>query len=200
MICLSVSNKRDTRSKVSPITRKSNQFSDVPRIVYREVTNYDENGEIVTQARVRNFRRNKGGFIMMYTAKMDEFIKNTSTPAILRVFMYLANHQGYGIDGVFGYRCSRQHICDALKITRKSVYSALEYLIDQFLVNEIRIAGVYEYMVNPAYVSVGSNANARKKEWNQRWEFYWKRKHAGKSEFPKDIVVPEVDFNGEEKS
>lgn len=148
----------------------------VPRVVYKEVTSYDEQGEVISQSTVKNIGRNGGGFVLSYTDKMLEFIKKTATPAVLRVFMYLAHHQGYGVDGVFGYRCSRQHIADALRIDRRSVYSALEYLISEFLVNEIRVAGTLEYMVNPAYVTVGSNRKARDREWSQRWEFYFKHR------------------------
>lgn len=148
-----------------------------PRVWYKDVTLYDQQGEVISHSTVKNVGKNGGGFVLSYTAKMDEFIKKTSTGAVVRVFLYLAHHQNYGVDGIFGYRCSRQHICDALGLTRRSVYGALEYLIKEFLVNEIRIAGVNEYMVNPAYITVGSNRKARDKEWSQRWEFYWKHKH-----------------------
>lgn len=151
--------------------------SEVPRVRYKDITTYDDNGEVISQTTVQNIGRNGSGFVLSYTAKMDEFVRKTSTGAVVRVFLYLAHHQNYGVDGVFGYRCSRQHICDALGLTRKTVYSALEYLISEFLVNEIRVAGTLEYMVNPDYVTVGSNRKARDREWSQRWEFYWKHKH-----------------------
>lgn len=149
----------------------------VPRVRYKEITTFDNNGEIISQATVQNIGKNGSGFVLSYTAKMDEFIKKTSTGSIVRVFLYLAHHQNYGVDGVFGYRCSRQHICDALGLTRKSVYTALEYLIKEFLVNEIRVAGTSEYMVNPDYITIGANRKTRDREWSQRWEFYWKHKY-----------------------
>ena len=108
---------------------------------------------------------------------MLDFIKKVPTASVLRVFLYLAHHQAYGNDGIFGFRCSRQHLSDALGITRRSVYGALDYLIHEFLVNEIRVAGTLEFMVNPAYVTVGSDRKARDKEWSQRWEFYWKHRN-----------------------
>lgn len=150
---------------------------DVPHVMYKDITSYDENGEVISSVTIKNTGKNGGGFVISYTAKMDEFIKKTSTAAVVRVFLYLAHHQNYGVDGIFGFRCNRQHIADALGLNRRSVYSALEYLIDQFLVNEMRVAGTLEYMVNPAYVTVGSNRKARDREWSQRWEFYWKYKH-----------------------
>lgn len=147
-----------------------------PSVLYKEVTQYDKNGEVISQNFAKVFSKNGSGFVLSYTAKMDEFIKKTPTASVVRVFIYLAHHQGYGIDGVFGYRCTRQHICDALGLTRKSVYSALEYLIGEFLVNEIRVAGTLEFMVNPAYVTVGNDRKARDREWSQRWEFYHRHK------------------------
>ena len=155
-----------------------------PSIVYKEVTQYDKDGEIVSHSVTKARSRNGSGFVISYTSKMDEFIKTTTNPTVIRLFLYLAHHQGYGVDGVFGYRCSRQHLRDTLHVTRKSVYSALDYLFDKFLVNEIRVAGVYEYMVNPDFITVGTDKKQRVREWIQRWEFYWKRKHK---------VIPEVE-------
>ena len=166
--------------KIEPTPVSNLEASDVSdgrTVHYREVTNYDKAGNVVSHSLTRARGKNGSGFVISYTSKMDEFIKETSTGAVVRVFLYLAHHQGYGNDGIFGFRCSRQHICDELKLTRRSVYGALEYLIDKFLVNEIRIAGVLEFMVNPDYVTIGSDKKARLNEWSQRWEFYWKRKH-----------------------
>lgn len=164
-----------------PISREdvlSESANEDRHITYREITNYDNGGNVVSHCITRAAYRNGRGFVISYTSKMDEFIKETSTGAIVRVFLYLAHHQGYGNDGIFGFRCTRQHICDELKLTRRSVYGALDYLINKFMVNELKVAGVFEYMVNPDYVTIGSDKKLRIKEWSLRWEFYWKRKHA----------------------
>ena len=59
-----------------------------------------------------------------------------------------------------------------LNLDAKTVYSALEYLIEKFLVVENRIDGSLEFMVNPAYVTIGGDKKAREREWNNRWQMY----------------------------
>lgn len=146
------------------------------RVVKKEVITYDELGQVVSHSEAP-VRSNGGGFVISYTAKMCEFLEKVSTGATVRVFLYLAHHQNYGVDGVYGFRCTRQHLTDKLALTRKTTYSALKFLIDNFLVNELKIGGTCEYMVNPDYVTIGSDKKTREREWSQRWEWYWKRKH-----------------------
>ena len=110
--------------------------------------------------------------MISYTAKMCEFLEKTRQGSFVRVFLYIAHHQNYGNDGVFGYRCSRSHLAKVLRLEPRTIYSALEYLIEKFLVVENRIDGLLEFMVNPAYVTIGGDKKAREREWNLRWEMY----------------------------
>lgn len=160
-----------------PAISRSNPSENLPKASYREVITYDSNGEVLHDSTSRVVSKNGRGFVLSYSAKMIEFITKVTSAATLRVFMFIAHHQGYGSDGVYGYRCTRQYLADTLGLTRRSVYTALEFLMDNFLVNEIRVSGVYEYMINPDYVTIGTDKKTRMKEWSQRWEFYWKRKH-----------------------
>lgn len=144
--------------------------------VYRDVTFYDSNGEVVKQVAGRVVPRNEGGFVMSYTEKMLDFLKSVSSPAIIRVFLFIAHNQHYGDGGIYGYRCSRKYLTEVLHLDRKSVYSALKYLLDNFLVVENRFDGQLEFMVNPEYVTIGSDRKARIREWSRRWEWYFKNK------------------------
>lgn len=145
---------------------------------YRTVTVADKNGEIISEKTRRVVRQNGSGFVLSYTEKMIDFIKKNSTPAVIRVFLLLAHRQGYGDNGMFGYRCSRKYLSEVLRITPKSVWSALDFLIDNFLVVENKFDGQTEFMVNPDYVTMGTNKQARLKEWSQRWQWYFKAKEA----------------------
>lgn len=143
--------------------------------VYRaEYSLIDSNGEIVREASYLKRPRNRKGFVLMYTAKMIEFLSKVRQGSVVRVFLYLAQKQGYGNDGVFGFRTSRKHLREFLGLDAKSVYSSLEYLKENFLVNEMMIDGSREYMVNPEYITIGSDRKAREREWSARWSFYWK--------------------------
>lgn len=108
--------------------------------------------------------------MISYTEKMSEFIEKTSVPSVVRIFLYLSHKQQYGANGVYGYRCTRKHLEQALNIDRKSVYSALMTLKNDFLVQETKVDGLSEFMVNPNYVTMGRDKQARIREWNLRWE------------------------------
>ncbi len=142
----------------------------VHRTAYVEVARYDSNGELISSNTFTAKKQNGSGFVISYTEKMSEFIAKTETPSVVRIFLYLAHNQQYGINGVYGYRCTRKHLETALNITRKSVYSALTKLKEDFLVNETKVDGLSEFMVNPNYVTMGRDKQARVREWNLRWE------------------------------
>lgn len=133
-----------------------------------------ESGEIIksSMSSVRNM--NGSGFVISYTEKMCEFLQKVNAGAVVRIFLYIAHHQNYGTDGIWGYRCSRQYLSDILHLDRKSVYSSLKYLIDNFLIVENRFDGSLEFMVNPDYVTIGSDKKARQREWSNRWTMYYK--------------------------
>jgi len=148
-------------------TEKANQAL---RTAYVEVARYDSNGALISSNIFTARKQNGSGFVISYTEKMSEFIEKTSVPSVVRIFLYLAHKQQYGVNGVYGYRCTRKHLEQALNIDRKSVYSALTTLKNDFLVQETKIDGLSEFMVNPNYVTMGRDKQARVREWNLRWE------------------------------
>ena len=141
---------------------------------YKKVIVLDVNGEVLSESMTSASPKNGGGFVLSYTAKMCEFLEKNSAGAVVRVFLYIAHHQNYGNDGVYGYRCSKTYLSKVLRLSRVSIHDAIDYLKDKFLVVENRFDGQTEYMVNPAYITIGTNKAARVREWNSRWEMYWK--------------------------
>lgn len=148
----------------------------VHRTAYVEVARYDSNGELISSNTFKAKKQNGSGFVISYTEKMSEFIEKTSVPSVVRIFLYIAHKQQYGVNGVYGYRCTRKHFEQALNIDRKSVYSALTTLKNDFLVQETKIDGLSEFMVNPNYVTMGRDKQDRIREWNRRWERELKEK------------------------
>ena len=147
-------------------------------VAYKQVVTYDGNGEIVSDVLTRAKSQNGEGFVLSYTEKMCEFLEKHTAGSVVRVFLYIAHHQNYGNDGVFGYRCSHKYLQQVLRLDRKSVYSALTTLKDEFVVNEAKIDGCTELMVNPQFVTIGNDKKARVREWNRRWEEHWKLTNA----------------------
>jgi len=147
---------------------------------YLEVVRYDKNGEVLSRVEKKAVCKNGGGFVISYTEKMCDFLAKTDKASVVRIFLFIAHHQQYGQDGCFGYRCSHKYLEQVLRLNRKTVYEALAELKKAFLVNEARIAGQPEFMVNPDYVTIGSDKKSRVREWNERWARHWKEVNAKK--------------------
>lgn len=176
-----ISNAQDLHSVVNStadvIGLVREEMENARRVEYKRSIAYDQNGEVIYDVKRKPAWQNGGGFVISYTEKMCDFIAETGVGSTVRVFLYIAHHQNYGVDGVFGYRCTHKYLQQVLRLDRKSVYNALKYLKDKFLIHEGKFAGATEFMVNPAYVTIGTEKKKRVTEWNNRWASYWKKKH-----------------------
>ena len=148
--------------------------TNVPVKKFIKIQTLSENGEVITEHTQRIKRKNGGGFVLSYTSKVSELVIRCTMPSALRIFMLIAHKQTY--EG--GFRTNRKYFSEVLRIDRKTVYNALEWLKDNFIINESRIDGSLEFMVNPEYVTVGTNKEARIKIWNNRWVKLNREKHA----------------------
>lgn len=140
------------------------------QIKYKEVITYDSNGEMLSDVIRQPYKPNGSGFVLSYTEKMCEFLEKTKQGATVRIFLYIAHHQGYGNDGVYGFRCSHKYLHQVLNLDPKTVYTSLSALKKDFLVNETIVNGVSEFMVNPNYITIGTDKKARVREWSRRWQ------------------------------
>lgn len=166
------------KDKVATFTRFEEDEAE-PRINFKETIAYDENGQVLYDVVRKPFKANGSGFVISYTEKMCDFLAKYTAGSVVRTFLFLAHHQQYGADGVqFGYRCSHKYLQQVLGLDRKSVFNALAVLKGDYLVNEARIEGAIEFMVNPFYVTVGTDRKARISEWNRRWQEHWKKANA----------------------
>lgn len=139
-------------------------------IVLEQRIAYNADGEVVYDVAHKPVKsRNGSGFVISYTEKMCDFLSEVRTGSVVRVFLYIAHHQNYGVDGVFGYRCTHKYLQKVLGLDKSTLWDALTFLKDRFLVHVGKFDGATEFMVNPAYVTMGSDKRARVKEWNERW-------------------------------
>lgn len=144
-------------------------------VAYKQVIAYNDAGEVVYDNKKRQVHQNGGGWVVSYTEKVCELLKDVSTGSVLRIFFYLAHNQQFANDGKqFGYRCSKTYLQDVLGLDRKSVYNSLRFLREKYLVLETKIDGQSEFMVNPNYITIGSDKKTRLREWSRRWEEYFK--------------------------
>lgn len=148
------------------VSAYDNEFSQ--SVSYKEVIGYDAEGQVIYDVVQRPRYQNGRGFVISYTAKLNEFLMRVSTGSIVRVFLYIAHNQSYGQNGQFGFRCTHKHIEQALRLDRTTVWDALKFLKEKGLVTETRIDGCPEFMVNPEYVTIGADKNLRVREWTRR--------------------------------
>lgn len=158
-------------------SRKVLEFpeKDSRTVAYKQVIAYNDAGEVVYDNKKRQVHQNGGGWVVSYTEKVCELLKDVSTGSVLRIFFYLAHNQQFANDGKqFGYRCSKKYLQDVLGLDRSVVWEALKTLREKYLVLETKIDGQSEFMVNPNYITIGSDKKSRLREWSRRWEEHFK--------------------------
>lgn len=110
--------------------------------------------------------RSKGGWIMVFQEAGQNLVAAAPSPAVLKVFMYLALGQTFN----GGMVTTKAHVQRELKLSKPTVLNAFKWLESNLIVHEWRHNGCSEFMVSPVYVSVG-NFHDRMKIWNERWDF-----------------------------
>lgn len=125
----------------------------------------DETGELIREVTSKG-SPNGRGWVMMYTDNVQELLLKCNSAATLKVFMLLAVNQKFEERG---YITTKQAVQEKLGITKKTCIEAFNWLKENMVINEIRVNGCTEFMVNPRYVTVGRDKKAREKEWVKRW-------------------------------
>ena len=125
----------------------------------------DETGELIREVTSKGSPNGKG-WVMMYTSNVQELLLKCNSAATLKVFMLLAVNQQFEERG---YITTKQAVQEKLGITKKTCIEAFNWLKENMVINETRVNGCTEFMVNPRYVTVGRDKKAREKEWVKRW-------------------------------
>jgi len=174
--------KKHESNVIDFMNRQRLNRHDPNRVVACGSYGVDENGEIVYDVLKRPTYENGSGFVISYTAKMNDFILKEHAGAVVRVFLYIAHNQQFAnsTPGQFGFRCTRKHLAQVLDLDPKTVYNTLKFLQDEFLIVETRVNGAFEYMVNPNYVTIGRSKRERDLEWSRRWAEHWKQKYGSR--------------------
>lgn len=132
----------------------------------KQITTYEENtGEVVSDV-VTKGSTNGNGWVIMYTEKIEKLVMSCTSAATLRVFMLLAAGQQYEERGMV---TTKKAIQEKLGIDKKTCITAFNWLKENLIINEYRVNGVTEFMVNPELVTVGRDKRKRQKEWLRRW-------------------------------
>lgn len=123
-------------------------------------------GEVLVEKTVWG-ARSKGGWVMFYQEAGLELIAQAPTPAVLKVFMYLAMGQTY--EG--GMRTTKADVQKKLGLSKPTVIGAFNWLKSSYVIHEWRVQGCTEFLINPVYVCIGK-FDERMKLWKQRTDEY----------------------------
>lgn len=134
--------------------------------LYKQTIIYDgDSGEVFSDS-VRTGSSNGKGWSIMYNDKITELITKCTSAATLRVFMLLAAGQQFEERGMV---TTKKAVQEYLKIDKSTCLEAFKWLKDNMVINECKINGCTEFMVNPLYVTVGRDKRKRQKEWVRRF-------------------------------
>lgn len=93
-------------------------------------------------------------------------IEDAPDDHIIKIFFYLAFHQPQ--DGIRGYQIDKTQLQYDLKLGRTNFLVALRWLKENTVVNELKMVGYSDFMVNPYIVMNNGDREARIAEWNRR--------------------------------
>ena len=85
---------------------------------------------------------------------------------IIKIFFYLAFHQPE--DGIRGYKIDKKQLQFDLKLGRTNFLVALRWLKENTVVNELKLVGYSDFMVNPYIVMNNGDRDERIAEWSRR--------------------------------
>ena len=93
-------------------------------------------------------------------------LKDAPTGSTSKIFLFIALNQPE--EGICGLRITKEKLAVALNAGKSSIFRDLKWLKDNLLIQELKFADDFDYMVNPRFVMNNSDPQARKDEWNRR--------------------------------
>ena len=98
--------------------------------------------------------------------RLISIIKDAPNGSELKIFLYIALNQPK--DGIRGFRTTKIQLSFDLKLKLPTIFKALKWLEDNLLVQELKLAEDFDFMVNPRFVMNNSDYQERFAEWNRR--------------------------------
>lgn len=134
--------------------------------LYKQTIIYDgDSGEVLSDT-TRSGSANGKGWVIMYTDKINELVTKCKSAATLRIFMLLAAGQQFEERGMV---TTKKAVQEHLGIDKKTCIEGFKWLKDNMIINECKINGCTEFMVNPLYITVGRDKKKRQAEWVRRF-------------------------------
>ena len=93
-------------------------------------------------------------------------LNNAPTALTVKIFFYIALNQPD--EGIRGLRTTKIQLAIDLNLNIRSIFNAFHWLEDNLLIQELKMAEDFDFMVNPRFVMNNSDYNERFAEWNRR--------------------------------
>lgn len=93
-------------------------------------------------------------------------LNNVPHSSIFKIFIYIAINQPD--EGIHGFRTTKIQLAIDLNLKMPTIFQYLKWLEDNLLVQELKLAEDFDFMVNPRFVMNNSDYQERFAEWNRR--------------------------------
>lgn len=121
-------------------------------------------GEIISE-KITYGVNNGGGWVIQYRSASEELAVTCDSAITFKVFhLLLSLQENYGVSGVV---CTKKFLQDKLCVSRKSIYSAVEWLCEHDFLVVNQKGGCTEYFFNPSKVTIGRDKDARLKHYRR---------------------------------
>lgn len=134
--------------------------------VKQVITYNEETGEILKDITFKEVSKNGKGFILVFTEKVEKLMIECPSAATFKIFMLIALNQQFE---EHGYITTKKAVQEKLGITKQTCLAGFKWLKENFIVNEYKVNGYTEFMVNPMFVTIGRDKKKRMAEWSRRW-------------------------------
>jgi len=111
-----------------------------------------ETGELQKSITFKSLSKLKEGWYVMYKDAMDLLLHSEAPPSTLKVFVKLCNMQSYD-SHIF---VSRKYLEEDLRLSRKTVWSAITWLKDNNFIIEEKKNGQSTFVINPSVSNCGT--------------------------------------------
>ena len=95
-----------------------------------------------------------------------KILSDSPTANTVKIFFYIATNQPD--EGIFGYRTTKLQLEIDLNLKQAIIFRNLKWLKENLLIQELKMAEDFDFMVNPRFVMNNSDYNERFAEWNRR--------------------------------
>ena len=95
-----------------------------------------------------------------------KLLDDAPNPSVYKIFLFIALNQPD--EGIYGFRFTKDDLIAHLNSSKTAIFRDLKWLKDNLLVQELKLAEDFDFMVNPRFVMNNSDYQERFAEWNRR--------------------------------